>query len=128
MYKDKQKQKAANKVASKRARDKRRGMTQGMTADKGMTKPVETTGMTGSNKGMTGMTNIQSIVGNTLVVPTSKRQSCRPVTQSDIDALPSYITDAISVTCGYRERLGLADDHNERLERAAHYRILFPNR
>ncbi len=109
MYKDKQKQKEAVLRAVQKHR-------------KGITNATETKVLQGiTPKGITDGKGITSIVGHTVVVPPGSPRPILKVTQKDIDALPQHIKDSISKTVNYRLSLGLYNDQEERLERAAVY-------
>ncbi len=89
---------------------------------KGVTPPIETKAL---HQGVTEPRALQvgvtSIVGPTAVVPPGTPRPIPQVTQADIDALPSFIKDSILNTVNYRLKLGLYNDHEERMERAATY-------
>lgn len=93
---------------------KKRGLTGGLT---------ETPKTAGSNT--TGLTILEDEFVPSLSVPSGKPRNLS-VTQADIKALPKETVESIDRVCLYRASQGLFDDREERLERAARYRKVYP--
>lgn len=107
MYKDKAKQKETTKERVRRYRALQKGVTEEGVTPQGVTPLLE-----------------DEFVPS-LSVPSGKPRNLS-VTQADIKSLPKETVEAIDKVCLYRASQGLFDDREERLERAARYRKVYP--